>query len=578
MSTSFTAWISDPRRTIEERFGGELLIENTLGAWRHKHGVQFQTNYEADRLRRKERALNPAHEPVCPPEDAARVEEVLGEIKKLEFGTWGDDRPLRDLSVLQFCPRLEELSLRHSAIRDWTPLAVVPDLRALHIMDQAGRDFRPVAQLTKLETLHLTPRAPWPDLTGFERLVALREFDFCGNVLALTVIPRLPALRAAKFHQWVGFNVPLRRVSDLPAMPELRRFFLENTCQLDGIERSPQLLSLEVFGYFDDLAPLTALPRLTHLFLSGGDYEVLAPLARLPELRRVVLRREEPLDCTPLADAPRLHEIAIELCPVPLAEAAAINSLLAPWSEEFAVEPPRPLGPLRLTVQEYKEHREDPAAQARDGSENKAMAASEAQWFAREVNRRLNRLLGKGWGKVNDRFSDYPSPGREHVRITRRQDIDRLREIAEALRELIASTRYPWSLFLVVDSLAEYERDLEEITGEDKEDEFDAESEREEWEDRRRRERERREFLEREYRFRLQKEQGMATRPQDFAPPPPGEETEEAVAAGFGEREQPEYDLGTELSLYSTLTETACYIREEDRGLAELLLETKAQE
>jgi hypothetical protein len=39
-----------------------------------------------------------------------------------------------------------------------------------------------------------------------------------------------------------------------------------------------------------------------------------------------------------------------------------------------------------------------------------------------------------------------------------------------------------------------------------------------------------------------------------------------------------EYDLGTDLSLYFTLTEKAAVIYERDRGLAEMFLEMKAEE
>ncbi|MEK7675297.1 MAG: hypothetical protein AAB676_05620 [Verrucomicrobiota bacterium] len=574
MNSHFAAWALHPRRSREERFGAELLIENTLDNWRRKHGLEVHCNWEEIRLRKKERSLNPAYEPQISLQDAERVEEVLGDVKSLDFRQWYD-RPLRDLSVIQFCPALEKLDVWDSEIRDWSALLALPELRELHVAEKVGHDFRVIAQLAQLKVLYLRALVPWPDLTGFERLTALSEFEFCGNILALGVIPRLTGLRAAKFHQWVGSGVPLRRVSDLPEMPELRRLYLENTWRLDGIERSPWLLNLEVYGYFDDLSPLAALRHLTHVTVSGGEYKTLQPLAELPELRRAVIRREEPQDCTPLAEAPHLHEIAVELCPVQTAELATLNAMLVPWSEEFAVEPLRPLPPLCLVIRDHEAHAPDPPAQARDWGEDLEMAASESRWFARQVNGRLTALLGRGWGKVSEYHNSYP--GSEHVEITRREDIDRLREIVECLRQLLASARYKWCFWLCVDSLAPYERDLEEIARDT--DEFDAERERADWEYRRQQDRERREYLEREYRYRLRQEQGLPTRPEDFAPPPPpADGQEETVAAGSAVPEPPEYDLGTELSLHARLTETTCSINERDRGLAELLLEIKAEQ
>ena len=575
MNESFASWAMDAARSLEERYGAELLIEQTIGTWRHKHQVKDDSNYEADRLRKKDRQLNPAYEPDYTRRDAQRVEEVLPEFKTLSFSQW-NDRPLRDVSWVRFCPALELLSIYQTEIRDVSPLGGLANLRALYIGDSVMADFRPLAQLSQLRTLHITAHCPWPDLAGFERLTELQEFEFMGNVLAVGVIPRLPALLRAKFHHGCGFNVPMRRISDLPEMPELRRLFLENTWQLQGLERLPHLLNLELYGYYDDLAPLAALQELTHLFLSGGEYESIAPLGRLASLRRLVLRREEPQDFTPLSELNRLHELVVELCPVNRAEVKSFNALLEPWSIEFAVNPPRPLRPLRLLVYEpgEAEPKEKSPAAPRDWGEDHEMGTSEGRWFARTVNRRLTALLGKGWGHQEERYISFA--GHENVDINRPEDIDRLPEIVECLRQIIASARHPWHVLLIVDSLGRYERDLDEIdAGEDQDEDeepFDAENERQEWEDRQERRRERRAFLERQYRLRLSRELGKTIRPQDFAPP----SEPEATTADDADQDEG-YDLGTRLHLYADLTETAIYVGEHSRGLAEMLLAMKAE-
>jgi hypothetical protein len=576
MSGTFVQWATDPKRTLEERYGAQLLIENFNGIPVAKD-ANGNANYEAQRLWRKERELNPAYEPDYSREDAESVAEKLAGMKGFEM-RMNDDRPLRDLSFLNFCPNLEKLDLHNGEVRDWTPVAKLKQLKSLWINDRVAQDLRPVGELEQLETVRLFLHCPWPDFSGWDRLTALRELHFSGNPLALSVIRRLPAVRLAAIHHWLDFKVPLRSIHDLPEMPELLRLELINTWRLDGIERSPLLINAEIYGYFDDLAPLSALKHLTHLLISGGRYEGLTPLAGMERLHWLKVRREEPQDYTVLAELPHLHEVEVELCPASKVELASLNAALTPWDEVFATEPPRPLQPLRLVldVKDLADDDNDSRAEPRDWGMNTAMDRSEARWFAREINRRLDALLGKGWGHCP---TAYGHAGFESVDIGRLEDIDRLREIVETLRALLALARYPWRIAIMVDSLRRYERDMDEIADDDgdKEEEFDAERERQDWEDRQRRIRERREFLERKHRLRIQQQFGEEIRPTDFAAPKPPEKEEE-VTAGNVSDEPPEYDLGTELRVYLTLKENGCYVPKHHRGLAEMLLDMKAEE
>jgi hypothetical protein len=575
-SAGFAAWACDPQRTLEERFGAELLIEITRGLWCQKHGVKHEVNYQAEQLRKKERSLDPTHEPRYTGEAAAQAEEVLPGLKQLNFG-WCDDRPLRDLSFLRFCPPLNSLELRNTEIRDWSPLLCQTSLTIFHLWsDLVARDLRVLGRLAKLQDIHMFLGAPWPDLTGLENLAELREFNFHGNILALQGIPCLPNVRVADIEHGYGYNLPLRNLADLPAMPELRRLKLINTAEFDGIQRFTKLLNLEIYGYFTDLAPLARLKDLTHLILSGGDYPTLAPLATLPQLRRLIVRLEIPPDFTPLADAPRLHEIGTEATHIVPPELASLNAMFNPWSEEFAAAVPRPLAPLKLFLRDPNSNvRGDNGGVPRDWGDDKEMDQSEARWFAREINRRLTALLGPGWGQVEE----YGLiAGYEQVAIGRPQDFDHVPAVVQCLRELIASARHPWEFLFMVDSDKWYERNMEDIYSDEGE-EFDAERQREEWEDERRQERERREFLERKYRHRLQQELGTPAAPLPPAPPPAAATDEEdTIAAGQDEPPAPpEYDLGTSISLYCTLTEKAVYVHAANRALAEMLLEIKAE-
>jgi len=576
-ATGFADWACDPKRSVEERFGAELLIELTVGLWNNKHGIKAETNYEAERLRKQARALDPGHEPQFSRESAEHTEEVLPELKQLHFGYY-DDRPLRSLAFLCFCPPLESIETRFSEIADWTPLLTQTALTKLHIWDRAARDLRPVGRLTKLNSLIMWLGAPWPDLTGLENLTELREFNFQGNIHALQPVPHLAQVRVASIKHGSGYNLPLRHVADLPVMPELRRLILENTAELEGIQRYDKLLNLEIYGYFTDVSPLASLKDLTHLTLSGGDYPTIAPLAQMPQLCRLLVRHEVPPDFTPLAEAPRLHEIATDITHIVPPELASLNVMFNSWDDEFAAAKPRPLVPLTLSLRDGERHSEiDSGGAKRDWGDNLEMDHSEHLWFARKINRRLTALLGKGWGQVQECFAS--NAGYEQVTISRTEDIDRLLEVVQCLRELIAAARHPWSYLLIVDSLARFECDVAEIYRDD-DAEFDPDREREEWEDERRQERERREFLERKYRHRLQQELGSpgVTPKPTTAPANETNEDDEDTLTTSAETGASEFDLGTNISLYATLTEKACYIHESYRGIAELLLEIKVEE
>jgi hypothetical protein len=567
----FSEWACDPRRTLEERYGAELLIESLAGAWKTKHGIKEDINYEADRLRRKDRQLNPAHKPDYSREDAKRTEEVLPEMKQF-FVSFSDDRPLRDLNFLRFCPPLESIELRNTEIRDWSPLLFQTSITKLHVWtDKVVRDLRVLGGLANLQMLRLYLNEPWPDLRGLENLAGLRELHFYGNILTLRDIPRLPQMRHLEIHHWSGHNIPLRSAADLPEMPELRHLFLENTTELNGIGRFQKLRNLSVFGYFTDLTPLAELKELTHLFISGGDYGTIAPLATLPNLCKLTVRHELPPDLTPLADSPRLHEIAVELSPIVPPELGSLNATFNPWSEEFALPQPRPLAPVKLFERDKETMDENKSdATPRDWTDDAGMEKSEAAWGQREITRRLEQLLGKGWRRISG-----VGGGHCHVTISCGEDIDRLPEIIGCLRQFAAAARHSWSYLLIVDSLAQYERDMFEIYRDDGE-EFNAEREREEWEDSRRRRLEHEELLKRIYKHRLQQELGTPPAPENLPTPEnPGDETD--VFETTAEDSAPEYDLGTRIHVYAELTEKAIFVHEDEIALAQMLFNLKAE-
>ena len=525
VTKGFADWACDSRRTLEEKFGAELLMEHTLDLWNKKHQIEVTRNYQAERLRQEARQKNLGYLPVFTREQAERCEEVLPELTRFNVG-YTNDRPLRDLSFLQFCPLMESMELRSTEIRDWSWLAGQTALKNLHIgHDPVARDFRVLEKLTALETLYLYLNMPWPDVRGLEKLTALTELHYTGNSLALREVPVLPNVRRFLLSKSYFSSVPLKSPLDLPAMPEVRRMKLDHTLDLDGIERYAKLVNLELYGYYTDLTPLTELKELTHLELHGKNYESLAPLSKLPKLLDLTVQQEVPPDFTPLADAPQLREVKMKGTHIVPAELASLNAMFEPWDELFMLPVPRPLAPLRLIHRKFMGNDATGetinAAQQRDFGENHGLNESESSWFVREANRRLKALLAKGGGTK-------PQPrlviNSHSVSITHPEHIERVVEIANCLRELMAATKYKWQLMFIVDSLDRYERNVEDIYEEEGE-EFDVEESREAWKDEQRRRKEYRESLELKYRHRLQQDLGTPGAP--IKPPTPELEAEE---------------------------------------------------
>src|SRR5205814_3238401 len=128
-------------------------------------------------------------------------------------------------------------------------------------------------------------------------------------------------------------------------------------------------------------------------------------------------------------------------------ELSALHAGLLPWAEDFAEAPPRTLAPLRFLRYNPQHEETGRCRQAR----NEAQAASEAKrhgfdeawgkaecrWFDGECQRRMDALLGKGWGVVNSSFS----PGHTHITLRRYPDVMRFRECVQALREMSAPCR-----------------------------------------------------------------------------------------------------------------------------------------
>ncbi|MEO7934303.1 MAG: hypothetical protein ABIT76_14205 [Chthoniobacterales bacterium] len=335
----------------------------------------------------------------------------------------------------------------------------------------------------------------------------------------------LNRVEAANLNADFHFKTPLRSLRDVPEMPLLRRLVIEPVATLDGLERYPKLVNLEVDGFYRDLTPLAALPEVTSLKLNGNLFTDLAPVCRMGGLRKLEMEREHPLDISVLAEAPELREVLMPRCPIMATELTALQAALVPWSMDFTIDPPRALEPLRFVVysrqdeemkrvREAKQLKSNEEYHRRVATEDAALRAAEGKWFEEEIYQRLNRLLGPGWG----------IPNGNHVPVRRYADVMRFREIVQVLREISAMCRKPANYLLIIEPHGDMSEDMDRMrlrNGEETADwllkPFDAAQEKEEWENFRKGRLEQREFLEREHRMRLQQQGGMEINPAEFA-------------------------------------------------------------
>jgi hypothetical protein len=581
LAEQFRVWALEPVRTNDELYTIELLVESARVLWCQRHQRYERPDWDARHAHSKQRMLNPAYRAHISREKLDALVEVWADMRVFRTPVH-NDRPLGELETLRFFPQLTDVEISGSFTRI-DALAGLRELKSLSLASGAVADIGALAGLPKLKTLRLSLHAPWPAISALAALPSLRHLHFRGNLLVLRDIPGLPAVVEAEFNADFHWKTPLRDLSELPAMPVVRQLRVESVAGLAGVERFPAL-NLQLEGPFADLSPLAAQSSVTWLRLQGQGFHDLRPLSHMAALRELRLERELPLDLSPLADAPRLRQAWVHGCDILATELAAINALLPPWADDFLLPHPRPLAPLCFiavdrSAADYKAacalpDRPDPRAAFY--GEDKAYAAAENCWFEAELRRRLDALLGRGWrGRVHDStsWSSHGTPGGCQLTLNRYEDTLKLREVVRILRELMAAMPFPWEILLIIEPHGNLDESMADIAARDDDDEETAIArERMDWQDSRRRERERREFLERQYRLRLQQEQGLPINAEDFSPPPEIEEPEDEDADGGavldpGSNEGAD-SLGASLVLYAILSEQVLSVWLSDAELA----------
>ena len=520
---TFVRWAMDDCRTIEERYTVELLIERCHGRWHFMHQRPFRHDMNAVMEHRRQRKLNPAYEPRYTEEVLRRITEVFPEVTSWSPPSTYDDRPQREFTALRFLPNLTQLNL-NGEFTDLSPLLDMPQVRSLGFYSPVLEDLRLLGRCVQLRHLGLTLGVNWPDVRGLEALTQLETLSLTGNLLAFERGVTFPNVVSGTL---ICAPLAARSVRDLPQLPACRMLTLNGVEKLDGIEAFPQLRNLTLSGDVQDYSPLAALGELTCLNSAGAKPLDVTPLTRVPKLAYAAFTFNYkwshvpavPRDYSPLVEAPALRQIDVPGCEPVVTEVAALNAVLNPWDELFALTPPRPLPPLRIISAPLDKHPRPPEVHLMPGESlpiDEQLRRCEARWAGRKVERAIHRrLAARDWGRVETQ--DHLSRARHvTVNIESYAVVEKIGDIVQAARETIAGIAPEYTVHFHIDLKAPRPEPtpaqiaLEEQF-EREQDEFNFEK----------RQRERAEYLDRLHRFQLKKQEGSKVKPEDFSVPPP---------------------------------------------------------
>lgn len=468
----FMDWVTDRRRTTDQLFTVELLLEGA----RARPGWPFSdtdASFAAQRERAKERWANPGYAPSFHHDELRALAERRDDVRVL-VADGGSDRPLSDLEALRFFPAIQSISISRHDVADCSPVAALPGLTSLSLSDFGDLhghyplDLAELGEMRVLKNLYLHLRHAWPDLRALGRWPALEHIHFSGNLLMLEEVESLPAARVVTFSKGSMATTPLRDLRRLCLLPAVRTLKVDGTASLEGIERFPSAVNFHATGYFRDVRPLVPRDQLTAVTLESDFVRDVAPLSQMKNLRELHLVREWPVDLAPLAEAPRLRRVQVDRCSMMRMEVASLNAGLLPEAEDFRAEVPRTLPPLKFFLLEKEnklatDYFNQRALDLRASREkfydgDAALEKAEVRSFGAELQAKMDGLLGRGWGLIR------PGP---FIQLKRFADTSRVRLVVELLRAASAQLRFPSHFTLIVEPHGDMSEEMEEMTARD---------------------------------------------------------------------------------------------------------------
>ncbi len=527
LEKEFVAWTMAPERTADEAFLAEILIEEGLVQWKVREKIEIPDRYDWDlrRERFRRRRLNPAHRRIWSEIDVKRAAEFVVGFTKFEHWTHGEDRPVRDLGALRFCPAIANLQLAPAELPDLDGLRCSTELLDFWLQDEVVENLSGLRFCPKLKQVHLWLDYPWCDLRALADLPELEQVILHGNLPMLTGVGPLPKVTRVLFKGWGGGRAPVRDGNSLPDMPALREADISPIARLAGVEKYAALEEATFEGPYKSIEPLAALGQVRKLVLGGEHYHDISPVGHMPSLAVLRLAREFPLDYTALLVSESLR--VLERCDdKPLTpEQAGINAALGGWDDECVLLRPRP---LPEPVYRFVDHRQNPpedfAAPTgwRAEAVLKPVAESQGQWLAARLDRAMARKFGRDWGETYS--SDFDAVrGGVDLKIHDIEIADRLPEVVDFVRGELAWLRDTWVIDLTIDPKSQWQRDPEAWKDEVQEDLEERIQQAKDFSSRRR---DYLDFVQRLQVYEERRERGEEPLPEEFAPPEEKEEEE----------------------------------------------------
>ena len=221
-------------------------------------------------------------------------------------------RGVRDLTGLELATALESLSLRGNEIVDLAPLAGLERLSTLDLRSNRVADLGPLSDLPGLWQLSLSGN-PVSDLSPLSRLDGVRYLHLSDTGADFSDVAGLPFFRQLRALGAAGLGI--RDVSALAGLPldwvlDLSRNPIADLAPLSGLTAIPHLYLADVGAV--DVQALGELASLESLILADNQIADIGPLSGATALRALDLGGNRVAEIGPLAGLARMEWLRLD--------------------------------------------------------------------------------------------------------------------------------------------------------------------------------------------------------------------------------------------------------------------------
>ena len=245
----------------------------------------------------------------------AAVAEALGKapgstITVAEMATLerlqANGKEIKDLRGLEFATNLETLEIRGNLVSDLSPIAGLTQLGRLGVPGNKISDISPLSELKNLRSLAIYSNEI-SDISPLAGLTNLRGLSMYKNpVLDLSPLANLKNL------DWIRVRVePPGNLSPIAKLINLDAFLYwgsgEPVPDLSPLTKLPKLANIDISGGGEvDVSPLSGLTAIKELWLPNCGISNLSFLEKLTTLERAHLGRNNISDISALSALPNL--------------------------------------------------------------------------------------------------------------------------------------------------------------------------------------------------------------------------------------------------------------------------------